>query len=222
MASTDRGGLAARPWLWAALGLAIVVAIGVAVATRQSPGSGPASPSSPQTGSVTVSASPEPSQSSEPASSSPTAPAAGSSSPAPTAGQDTRPTAPPVGLESPATPTSGVEVTLGSIESVEGEASLPGEVAGPALRVTVDVHNGTGAALDLAGLVTNLYYGADRTPAVELGGPGAVPMPSEVAAGEDASGTYVFNVPTEARDRVVIEVDLSVGSSVVLFEGPVR
>ena len=114
-----------------------------------------------------------------------------------------------------------MKVTLGSIESVQGEATLPGEVGGPSLRVTVNVHNGTDAELDLTGLVTNLYYGPDRAPAIQLTEPGAVAMPSSVPAGSDATGVYVFNVPTDQRDKVVVEVDLSADSTVVIFQGAV-
>ena len=51
---------------------------------------------------------------------------------------------------------------VSKIESVDGEAQGPGEVAGPALRVSIEVENTSGedVAMDLA--LTNLYYGKDR------------------------------------------------------------
>ena len=58
----------------------------------------------------------------------------------------------------------GVTAKVAKIEKVTGESVLPGEVAGPGLRLTVVVHNGTDEALDLRGAVLNLYLGKDRTP----------------------------------------------------------
>ena len=132
-----------------------------------------------------------------------------------------RPTAAPVPIDEPAEPEPQVEVRLSSIEAVEGEANIPGEVGGPSLRVTVLIDNATSAALDLTSAVVNLYYGADRLPAIELLEPGKVDFPGSVPAGETASGTFVFLVPVDERDEVTVEFDLSSESTVLLFAGPV-
>ena len=101
---------------------------------------------------------------------------------------------------------NGVAVRVSKIESVDGEAQGPGEVAGPALRVSIEVENTSGedVAMDLA--LTNLYYGKDKTPASALSGPGASPLPGTVASGDRASGQFVFGVPVRgpqpARRRV--------------------
>ena len=118
------------------------------------------------------------------------------------------------------TPSPGVTSRVSLIEAVQGTAELPGEVGGPSLRVTVEVTNGTDAALDLTGAVVNLYYGADDAPALPLGQPGVQPFPSSAAAGAVASGTYVFNVPVDERGNITVELDLSVDSSTILFRGP--
>ena len=132
-----------------------------------------------------------------------------------------RPTAAPVAIDEPAEPEPQVEVRLTSIEPVEGEANIPGEVGGPSLRVTVTIDNATSAALDLTSAVVNLYYGADRLPAIDLLEPGKVDFPGNVRAGETASGTFVFLVPVDERDDVTVEFDLASDSTVVLFAGPV-
>jgi len=132
-----------------------------------------------------------------------------------------RPTAAPVAIDEPAEPEPQVEVRLTSIEPVEGEANIPGEVGGPSLRVTVTIDNATSAALDLTSAVVNLYYGADRLPAIDLLEPGKVDFPGNVRAGETASGTFVFLVPVDERDDVTVEFDLSSDSTVLLFAGPV-
>ena len=45
---------------------------------------------------------------------------------------------------------SGVSVAIASIERIQGEARLPGEIAGPALAIKVNVVNGTNEPLSLS------------------------------------------------------------------------
>jgi hypothetical protein len=216
---------------WAVLAAAVVVlaALGAAVAANRS-GDTSAAPSasisasagSTPTTDPTATASPtgsaEPSTTPGPTSE-PTAPAPTTSSPAPGEPGAARPTAEPVPLASPAAPAPSIQARITSIESVAGEANLPGEVGGPSLRVTVLVSNGTSTALDLTSAVVNAYYGTDRTPAITLQQPGHVEFPASVAPGQDATGVFVFKVPTESRSDVLIELDLSVDATVVLFTG---
>jgi cytoskeletal protein RodZ len=113
----------------------------------------------------------------------------------------------------------GVAVRVSRIEPVEGEAQGPGEVAGPALRVSIEVQNTSGedVAMDLA--LANLYYGEDKTPASVLSGPGASPLPGTLAAGDRASGRYVFGVPDRGRNPLVVEFSLRADTPTILFEG---
>lgn len=127
----------------------------------------------------------------------------------------------PVEIDEEAEITPGLSAEITAIEAVEGEARRPGEVGGPAIRVTVQISNSTDAAASLATTVVTAYYGADRIPALELGAPGAVAIPSEVAAGGSATGVYVFTVPPEERDRVQVMVDYSVDVQPLVFEGVV-
>jgi len=133
-----------------------------------------------------------------------------------------RPRATPVPLDAKAAPDEGVTAEVVKVEDVVGEAVLPGEVAGPAVRLTVDVRNGTRDDIDLRGAVLNLYLGDDRVPATGLVEPGSVPFPAEVVAGEDASGTFVFRVPEKSRDDLEVELDLTPTSTVVVFAGGAR
>lgn len=123
----------------------------------------------------------------------------------------------PFGAE--ATPEPGVTVTVPSVKKVTGEANVPGEVGGPALRFAVELTNGTGKVLDLRTVVVNAYYGPDRTPATPLLKPGGRAFESEVAADESASGAFVFNVPPEFQDQVELEVDAGVGKAIAIFTG---
>ncbi|MEU6138429.1 hypothetical protein [Nocardioides sp. NPDC047086] len=123
-----------------------------------------------------------------------------------------------LGLKAVATTSPGVTARLARIDSVQATASLPGEIGGPALAITVKVKNQTGKKLDLALGVVNAYYGPERTPAVSVASDGEVPFPASVADGESAKAVYVFQIPEEARP-VRVELDLGNGADVVVFKG---
>lgn len=210
-----------RRWWWigGAAALAIVVIIAVGVANGWGSGS-PAAEDADPTPSASASASPAPSASGSPApSESPsTAPEEEGDDVPPAA--EPRPTAPPVGLDQPAQPAEGVRVSLASIVPISGQASVPGEVDGPALQISVDVENLSDDEALTDTMIVNVYYGPERTPANILVSP-RTDLPVSIAPGETAKGLYAFTVPEAARGQVLVEVDLSLDLPVVLFEGAV-
>lgn len=131
------------------------------------------------------------------------------------------PTAPSIPLEAKASPAPGVTIAVGQFEAVDGEAERAGDVAGPAIRFTVSVSNATADPLSLSASLVNLYYGSDVVPAAELNKPGGMALPESVAPGATGSGTFVFTVPEDERDRVFITMDYLIGSPVIAFEGAV-
>jgi hypothetical protein len=166
-----------------------------------------------------------------------TPPPAGESTPSPdqgaTAAPETDPAAPPadagavppvetpVEIDAPATFDASVTAEVTQVESVQGEAQGPGEIGGPALRVSISLANGTGRDVDLDTSVVALFYGADDIPAAELSGPGAERFQGTLKAGATASGVYVFRVPADERD-IRITVSYSPTDTTVAFEGSVR
>jgi hypothetical protein len=130
-----------------------------------------------------------------------------------------RETLEPRPFDAEATPEPGVTVQVPSVEKVTGEANVPGEVGGPALRFTVELTNGTGKTLDLRTVVVNAYYGPDRTPAAPLLKPGGKAFEAEAGVDDLARGAFVFNIPTEFQDDVELEVDPGVGAAIVIFTG---
>ncbi|MBX0299474.1 hypothetical protein K2F54_05735 [Cryobacterium sp. 1639] len=129
------------------------------------------------------------------------------------------PELPPVPLTEQVAPVPGVVVSISGLEAVEGEAQGPGEVAGPALRFTLSMRNDGDAPVSLTSTVVTVYSGPEQTPAVDLRGPGGVPLPEEVAPGATVTGVFIFTVPPEERDQVKIGVDYTVGVPIVVFEG---
>ncbi|MBD9698242.1 hypothetical protein IGS67_01875 [Flavimobilis sp. GY10621] len=129
-----------------------------------------------------------------------------------------RPRAAPVDLGDDAAAAPGLSARLVEVEDVDGTAEGPGEVAGAALRVTVELTNGTGRVVDLRGAVVNLYTGKDRLPTSLLSGPGTVALPASLGRDGTARATYVFR--TDHRDGLLeVEVDIADAPSVVVFEG---
>lgn len=125
----------------------------------------------------------------------------------------------PVALDAVAVTGADLRVELTSIEAVTGLARTPGEVGGPALRVTVEATNEADAAFATPAAVVNLYFGADRRPANTIREPGGRPLPHEIAAHDFATGVYLFTVPENARDDILVEIELQVGEPIVLFQG---
>lgn len=128
---------------------------------------------------------------------------------------------PAVPLASTASVGNGVVATLPSIRGIQAQASGPGNIAGPAVQVTVRIQNGTGSAIGLGGVAVNVYYGADRTPASPVDDPSTRPFSGTLAAGKSADGTYVFSVPSDARQAVTVEVGYQAGAPLLNFTGPV-
>lgn len=134
------------------------------------------------------------------------------------------PTAPPpvptrkAALNTPVSFTTDVTVSLVSVRATSVTASTPGEVSGPAVRVTVKVHNRSKQAVDVSSAVVSLTadkdgYGIGTT----AGKPS--PLQGSVAPGSTTSGSYVFMLnPAKARP-VTISVNYAAGEPIAIFTG---
>lgn len=114
---------------------------------------------------------------------------------------------------------TGVTAQVKKITAVNGIAQGPGEVAGPALQITVEVTNADKSDFDLSAAIVNLYYGKSRSPAGALSGPGVRAFPAKVGPGASVTGTFVFNVPKSERGQIRVEFRGSPEVSVAIFEG---
>jgi hypothetical protein len=135
----------------------------------------------------------------------------------PAAGPDT-PEAPPVAFDESPTVVTGVTARVKSVTAVDGEATLPGEVAGPAVRAELELTNDSGTPVDLSAIVVNLAYGPDRTPANTFS-TGTSSLSGTLDTGSSAAGSYVFAVPTDEQGTLRLTLDYSVDVPVVVFEG---
>lgn len=126
----------------------------------------------------------------------------------------------PVALDATSDSGTGVGVALSGIEATTTEAELPGEVAGPGVKVTVTVTNDSAAAVDLGNVVVDLQDSAG-TPAIPMT-VGASPFTGSVASGATATATYVFSVPSSYTNPATITVTYAAGAPVAVFTGDAR
>jgi len=124
-----------------------------------------------------------------------------------------------VALDAPAAVGNGITAVVESLTAIDGTATGPGNVAGPALRATVQITNGTGAPVSLDAVTVELATGAELAPASPLDDASALPFSGTVAPGDSAQGVYVFTVPTDARDAVTVTVGYQAGAPVLVFTG---
>lgn len=130
-----------------------------------------------------------------------------------------RPTKKPAEINKQSETGPGLVFEVAGMKAVKGQAKLPGDVAGPAIRFTVKVTNTGDRAADLSTTVVSVFYGQDKTPALQLNRPASAPFPETLKPDKSAHGQFEFTVPDDERDRVLITVDHSVDSSIVAFEG---
>ncbi|WP_345215730.1 hypothetical protein [Georgenia halophila] len=127
----------------------------------------------------------------------------------------------PVALDATGDFGTGLTVELAAIEQVQGVARAPGEIAGPALAVTVEATNGSDEATSLDGVVVSLSYGENRTPASGFS-KGSSPLRGILAAGSSVRGTYVIAVPEGQREDVRVEISYTGSAPTVAFAGAVK
>jgi hypothetical protein len=138
----------------------------------------------------------------------------------PTGDADALPSAlPAVSLDQDASTDDGISASVVSLEAVDGTGSGVGNVSGPALRVTLQLVNGSAEPVALDFVSVNLTYGADRTPASPLDDPSAAWFSGVLEPGDAAQGVYVFTVPSQDRDLVSVAVGSRAGAPYLIFEG---
>ena len=125
----------------------------------------------------------------------------------------------PVPLDQPAAVGDGVTARVVSLDAVDATGVGPGNVTGPALRVTVAMTNGTAGALPLGGVAVDLASGPELVPASPVNDPSAAPFSGTVAAGGTAQGVYVFSIAAADRADVTLSVGYEAGAPVLVFTG---
>jgi len=111
-----------------------------------------------------------------------------------------------------------VSTAITNVSALTTTATGPGEIAGPAVAVQVQIKNNAAAPfnLDSVFVTMNDSGGAPGQPSIS---DPAIPLTGELAPGGQATGTYVFRVPTTGRNPITILVSNSDSAEVVSFVG---
>jgi hypothetical protein len=198
-------------------GIAVFVVVAAVVLGLVLSGRGDPDGSAAEAGTSTSSAPTTPAGTTAPAA--PFGTAAPGAAGGPTDADGLPPRLPAVGLEKTAAVGDGVTARIVDLEAIDAQAQGPGNVAGPALRVTVRLDNGTGSDIDLAGVSVNLAYGPELTPASPVNDPSASSFDGQLPTGRSAEAASVFTVPRDTRDTVTITVGYRPGAPLVVFTG---
>lgn len=124
----------------------------------------------------------------------------------------------PVALNARANFGGDVSARLVGVKAVDAKAQRPGEVAGPAVVVTVEVLNASSDPIGLDAITVTLNDSADN-PGSPLSSDPAKPLEGVLMPGQKKSGTYVFTVPERERGKLAIGVSYSTDAPTVQFTG---
>ncbi|MGN6762588.1 MAG: hypothetical protein ACTHJI_14825 [Leifsonia sp.] len=172
---------------------------------------------------------PTPFQLPTPDKNSPPPPSAAPASPAPQSTSSSKPAAPPkvdprYGAPVAAVVSTGTTATLAGgltaklqVADTTAKAVRAGEVAGPAIKVQIELTNPGSTDVSLAQVAVNAYYGKTSIPATELTD-GAQPLLGTLKAGETRTGVYLFSVPDGQSGSAVITVTDAAGTPITVFK----
>jgi hypothetical protein len=128
---------------------------------------------------------------------------------------------PTVGISASAKPNKDVVVKLVDIAAVNATATEPGEVSGPAAQITVRIKNSGAQPLNVDSADVELTDSAGNA-GVPVTTSATDVFHGQIAAGAAATGVYVFRLPTNRRNPVVVRVTYTAGAPVAGFTGKIR
>lgn len=126
-----------------------------------------------------------------------------------------------VELGEPADLEGGVSISVSGIEALDVEAHTPGEIAGPAVALTISVENASADAVDLSTAMISVTGSGGSFGQATTSEPFS-PFLGTVEPGTSASGVYVFRLPAEERGALEVRVEYVAGAPIVLFAGSVQ
>jgi hypothetical protein len=129
-----------------------------------------------------------------------------------------RPTSEPVPIDSAAELGDGVTARVAAVEAVEAQPFLPGEVAGSAVDITIEISNGSSDAINLDNVTVDLTDADDR-PATLITTRENRSLQDDLPPGDSRSGTYQFTIPVEDRAEVTLRVTYAAPKPTAVFEG---
>ncbi|MET4780335.1 DUF4352 domain-containing protein [Glaciihabitans sp. UYNi722] len=111
-----------------------------------------------------------------------------------------------------------VTVKIASLDFVTAQGTQVGEKSGAAARIDIQFINSGSSSISLDEVGVNVYYGADKTPAAPVStNSGKAGFSGSLASGKSATGRFLFNVPKDQQDSLIITVAKDATSPIVVF-----
>ena len=95
----------------------------------------------------------------------------------------------------------GVSITVTDVEVLEVEANTPGEIAGPAVALTIDVENSSDEAIDLSTAMVSVTGSGGSYGQATTSEPFS-PFSARSSRAPRRPAVYVFRLPAEERDSL--------------------
>lgn len=111
---------------------------------------------------------------------------------------------------------TGVTVRVSQVQSVNVAYQLPGDVAGPAVSVTLVLTNGGPSAFPANGVAVTATYG-NATPASPVLDNGYRPFSGTIGPGATQTGVYPFRVPVADQSTVQVQVAYRSGAPIAVL-----
>ncbi|MCB1257855.1 MAG: hypothetical protein KDB26_12160 [Microthrixaceae bacterium] len=124
----------------------------------------------------------------------------------------------PVGITDVAKFDSGVTVRVASTEPTTATAKLPGEIAGPAVLVKLELSNGSSKVIDLDGVAVTMTN-TSGSPVVAHLDPKVVPFSGSAAPRSTATGSYLFRIDPDQRENVTLSIKYSSDTPTAIITG---
>jgi hypothetical protein len=126
------------------------------------------------------------------------------------------PELPPVAVGQTVAAGGGLTAEVVELKASEITGGVPGDIAGPAVAVTVAVTNTGTVAADIGTVVVSAGYG-DGQEAPGFEGGLADPLVGPVPPGQSRRGTYVFGVPELGTGTLEVRVGTDPARPLAVF-----
>lgn len=112
----------------------------------------------------------------------------------------------------------GVSIAVTEVQSLDVTANTPGEIAGPAVSLTISVENSSDADIDLSTTMVSVTGAAGSYGQATTSEPYS-PFLGSLSPGAEASAVYVFRLPAEEHGSLQVSVEYIAGAPIALFAG---
>lgn len=124
----------------------------------------------------------------------------------------------PVPIDEVADFGGGVTARVQRVESTDADANLPGERSGPAVIVTLELSNRSGAPIDLDAVTVDLIQSTGES-ATSIVDPDHEGFVGTLDSGDTAAGSFLFRIDEGAREDVTITMKYAATAPRVVFVG---